>query len=116
MVVRPWLVGLGRWKGLGFGLMLLAAFGSGVIEPDNVDFRLFGPPALNVALFAVLFPLFGLAVSPLADRMDRYLPHVPLRQPISIRRLIVSAVLIVIGGMGAAPFGDEIVMSVGNAH
>ena len=115
VVVKPSLAGLERWKGLAFGLMLLAAFGSAVIEPDNVDFGLFGTPALNVVLFAVLFPLFGLAASPLADRMDRYLPHVPLRQPIFIRRLIVSAVVCVFGGIGAALFTGMLDESMGSA-
>ena len=60
---RPWLAPLGRWSGVAFGFGLLAAIGPAVLEPFNFDFRRFGPPALNVAMFVLLFPLFGIAVA-----------------------------------------------------
>lgn len=60
---RPWLVPLGRWNGVAFGLLLLAAAGPAVLEPFNLDFQKFGLPVLNVLLFAGLFPLFGIAVA-----------------------------------------------------
>lgn len=70
--MRPWLVPLGRWSGVAFGLLLLAAAGPAVLEPFNFDFQKFGLPVLNVLLFAALFPLFGIAVAAastlLADR------------------------------------------------
>lgn len=62
VAARPWLRPLGPWAGVAFGLMLLAALGATVIEPFNIDFRAFGVPLVNVALFALLFPLFGLAM------------------------------------------------------
>ena len=61
---RPWLVPLGRWDGVAYGLMILAGVGSvTVLEPDNFDFRRFGSPQLNVLMFAALFPLFGAALA-----------------------------------------------------
>jgi len=61
---RPWLMPLGRWDGLAFGLLILASVGSvTVLEPDNFDFRRFGSPQLNVIMFAALFPLFGVALA-----------------------------------------------------
>jgi len=59
--VRPWLARFGRWDGLAFGFGLLLMSGSAVIEPNNTDFRRFGPPALNVVLFAALFIVLGLS-------------------------------------------------------
>ena len=60
--VRPWLARFGRWDGLAFGFALLLMSGSAVIEPNNADFRRFGPPALNVVLFAALFIVLGLSL------------------------------------------------------
>lgn len=68
--VAPVLAPLGRWKGIAFGLGLLALFGSTVINSGNVDFRRFGPSALNVVLFAAIFLAFGVVFALLFDRLD----------------------------------------------
>ena len=65
--VRPWLLGLGRWRGLALGAYGLALTGFAVLEPGNNDFVRFGPPALNIAMFAALFIGVGIAVAPIAD-------------------------------------------------
>jgi hypothetical protein len=69
--VRPWLAGLGRWQGIAFGVLLLGVLGSAVLNPLNTDFGRFGPVALNVALFAPLFVIFGIFVPPVAARFER---------------------------------------------
>lgn len=71
VAARPWVAPLGRWGGFAYGLVLLAAVGPAVLEPFNIDFRKFGEPALNVALFALLFPLFGIAVAALSSFVTR---------------------------------------------
>ncbi len=71
LALRPWLADAGRWKGLLFGVMLLAVLGPSIIRGQNFDFYVFGPPLLNVATFASLFILFGLLVPPLALRLER---------------------------------------------
>jgi hypothetical protein len=81
----PWLPWAGPWKGLVFGGLLLATFGSGVIEADNSDFHRFGSPILNLLLFAALFILFGTVLAPLAERFDRSLPSLPARPPVGFR-------------------------------
>lgn len=73
---RPWLARLGPWRGIAFGLLLLLTFGAlpfGV-GPDRATFRRYGAPAVNVALFAALFPVFGLVVALVADWLERALP------------------------------------------
>jgi hypothetical protein len=70
-VVRPWLAGLGRWQGVAFGVLLFGVLGSLVLDPLNGDFGRFGPVALNVALFAPLFVIFGTFVAPVATRLER---------------------------------------------
>lgn len=77
----PWLRGLGRRRGLVFGLLLLAGLGFTVFQPDNADFERFANPVTNIATFAVLFPLFGVIVAPVADAIERRLPHLPPSWP-----------------------------------
>jgi hypothetical protein len=61
--VAPWLPRGGpAQRGLVFGLALLAAGGWIVFDPENVDFERFGPPAMNVVLFAITFVVFGVAL------------------------------------------------------
>ncbi|MSQ15394.1 MAG: hypothetical protein EXR50_05980 [Dehalococcoidia bacterium] len=74
VAVRRWLPGPQRWQGLAYGILLLLVLGSMIIESDNQDFVRFGPPLLNVLLFASLFPLFGLTIAPLANWLDRTFP------------------------------------------
>ena len=83
--VRPSLTRLGRWHGLVFGLLPLAIFGPTVIESGNRDFGLFASPAINVLLFVTLFPLFGLLITPLANRLDQGLPEIPPASPVDLR-------------------------------
>jgi hypothetical protein len=77
LLARPWLAPFGRWGGVAFGLALLASFGASVIEPFNIDFRKFGAPALNVAMFALLFPLFGAIVAVASTRIERAIDDGP---------------------------------------
>lgn len=67
--VEPWLRRLRPWHGLAYGVMLLAALGFTVLDPFNFDFTRFGVPALNVAMFAALFVLFGVATAWLFDAL-----------------------------------------------
>ncbi|MDQ6711887.1 MAG: hypothetical protein M3Z28_01675 [Candidatus Dormibacteraeota bacterium] len=69
--LRPWLTPLGRWRGIGFGVLLVLLLGFTVITPDNPDFRRFGTPAINVALFGGLFILFGALIDRLATELHR---------------------------------------------
>src|SRR3970282_1343329 len=79
LAVRRWLADAGRWRGLVFGLLLLATFGSAIIDGDNPDFDEFGSPGVNIAMFAGLFILCGLLVAPLFERIERGLPRPSLR-------------------------------------
>ena len=92
-VVRPWFTTFGRWRGLVFGLVLLAAIGSVIINPDNIDFRRFGSPALNTFLFALLFILFGVVLVPIEELLRRAVPELPFR-PRGIGTTIAEAAVI----------------------
>lgn len=74
--VRPWLLRLGRWRGVALGAYGLALTSFGVVlEPGNNDFVRFGPAALNVAMFAALFIAVGIAIAPVADASLRVAEH-----------------------------------------
>jgi len=73
VAMRPWVAEAGRWRGLVFGVVILAILGSLIIEADNPDFHQFGPPVVNVATFASLFVFFGLLL-PTSERLLRALP------------------------------------------
>jgi hypothetical protein len=80
--LRRWVADAGRWRGLLFGVLFFAMFGSAIIKNDNPDFRLFGPPALNIAMFASMFVVFGLLIAPIFDwivNAERALPPPSLR-------------------------------------
>lgn len=74
VTVRRWVPGSGLWKGVAFGVLLFSVTGSLVIDDENRDFKLFDPPALTIGLFALLFPGYGIVVSLLVERFDKYVP------------------------------------------
>lgn len=102
---------LARLRGLAFGLVLLAVAGSGVIDDGNPDFRRFGPPAFNVALFAVLFVAFGVVIAPVHTWLDRALG----RTGTGPRKLRTVA-LLALGALFAVVslFGPVIMLAAGN--
>jgi hypothetical protein len=68
-VVEPWLRRARPWHGVAYGVALLLAFGFTVLDPSNFDFTRFGVRLLNVAMFAVLFVIFGVATAWLFDAL-----------------------------------------------
>ena len=68
---EPWLQWMGALRGLGFGLAVMAAY----FSFDTPDFRLIDPAALNVAMFAGLFIVFGFAVSGVYWALDQKMPR-----------------------------------------
>ena len=66
---EPWLRRFRPWRGLVFGIGLLCAIGFATLDPSNLDFKRFGAAPVNVAMFAALFVLFGVATSLVFDRL-----------------------------------------------
>ena len=71
--LRPWIADAGRWRGLLFGIVVLATFGWTIIEGDNPDFPLFGSALLNVSMFVAIFIAYGLLLVWLFDLLGRVL-------------------------------------------
>jgi hypothetical protein len=93
LALRPWLAGLGRWRGPVVGLLGVVS-ASTVIDARNPDFTRLGSPLLNVALFAALPLLYGLVVVPLVDWLDGWLPGGPHGSTSRPRALVGYALLL----------------------
>ena len=89
--LRPWLAPLGPWRGVVFGLGVLGLAGSQTLDSSNSDFIVLQPALLNVAMFAILFVLFGIALVPVFDRTFHALGD------ISIASGALAAVGVVLG-------------------
>jgi hypothetical protein len=63
LAVRRRLAWAGRWRGVVFGALLFAIFGSALVEGTN--------PIVNVAMFAGLFVFFGVLIAPVYDNLQR---------------------------------------------
>jgi len=70
LLVRRWVPGRGALKGLVFGLGLLLVGGSAVID-GNFEFFRYTRPWLSVAMFAALYPLFGVVLAFASERWAR---------------------------------------------
>jgi hypothetical protein len=74
VLVRRWLPRGTVARGLVFGALLLVLLSGGSIDAENIDFRIFGPTGLAIALFGLLPFAYGLALAWLVDRWDSYIP------------------------------------------
>ena len=97
VLIRRWLPGGALLKGLAFGLVLLCFSGFIVFGSDNVDFALFGPKQLSIGLFALLFPLYGVVVSLIVERYDRYVPPLFTRSYVTVLGYLLIAGLCAFG-------------------
>jgi hypothetical protein len=72
--MRRRLAWAGSSRGLVFGVVTLALFGSVLVEGSNPDFDRFGSPIINVAMFASLFVFFGVLIAPVYEALDAAVP------------------------------------------
>lgn len=74
VIVDPWIEWAGLLRGVVYGCILFALGSRTAIERDNQDFSILGNQAMNVAMFASLFIVFGVLVVWLRERLLRWLP------------------------------------------
>jgi hypothetical protein len=70
VALRPYLSKKWPLAGLSFSVLLLAVAGSLIIVGSNRDFRIFGSSTINVLMFALLFPLYGMPLAFLAEKFE----------------------------------------------
>jgi hypothetical protein len=108
VLLRRWLPRPAWLGGLALGFLLLVVFARlDPLSPDNRDFAILHPTWFAVVLVAVLFPLFGLTVAALVERLDRgYSRHLAACAPLLLlgltgpMGLIVGALLLGVGYLG----------------
>ena len=108
VVARRWLSESWFVRGLLYGALLLLLFGGGAIDSDNIDFRIFGPVGLGIALFGLLPFLFGLLLAYLVDRWDPYVPALFRRQWVTVGGYAALVALAVFGAVDFAGTVDEL--------
>ena len=109
VMIRRWLPGGGLLKGVAFGVVLLCFSGPIVFDPDSVDFALFGPRQLSVVLFALLFPLYGIVVSLIVERYERYVPPLFTHSSVTVLGYLLIAGLCAFGLSRTVPAVNAIV-------
>ena len=102
VLTDPWLPRRTVARGLVLGGILLALFGSAVVDPANADFVLLGNRALNVAMFSGLFLGFGLVASGGLAALDRRVPAASTFSPRAWGIAFVLAVPALLGIVGVA--------------
>lgn len=107
LLCRRWLPWRGRRLGLAFSILLLCGLGSVTIAGSNVDFRAFGSPVANVAMFAALHPLFGFLMTAFYERLER---RVPVSRPRGIRLVLWDSLLV--GGAASLGFGTLVLTAL----
>ena len=118
-LLEPWLRRLHPWHGLAYGVALLLTAGFIFLDPVNFDFKRFGVPALNVAMFAALFVLFGVSTAWLFEKLRGLRAGSTAAArivDIFAWLALVPAVLVVVlflgGGAGLEPLVAVIVVAV----
>jgi hypothetical protein len=106
LALRRWFPA--RWRGLAFGLLLLALTGPLLVDPDNSDFDILEPAWLGVVMFAALPVLFGLIAAPLQARLEPFFTRERSRGA-TITVLILGLLPLALGG----PVAVAVVMIVG---
>jgi len=95
--LRPWLASLGPWRGLAYGVAVLALMGHTVFDPDNFDFRVFGSTGVNLALFALLFIGFGLVIAPAFERLATAAERSPAAAAIAWLGMLPAILFVALG-------------------
>jgi hypothetical protein len=70
LIVRRWMPWDGVLKGFAYGCFLLIVAGPAVLD-GNYEFFRYVPTRVSVGLFALLYPLYGIVVAPLTERLGR---------------------------------------------
>jgi hypothetical protein len=93
VALRRWFPGNAWQRPLGYGGLLLGVFGFFVMDQNNPDYRLFGPPWVNVGMCSIAYILFGVLTCVLVDWLDRRVPHL-VQSDRSRRQTVLTGVVL----------------------
>ena len=113
MAIRGLLPWQGWAAGFAYGLLLLAAFGRLIIDPDNFDFDVLNPAALAVAMFGAIFVVYGLLLVPLLDRLEPSIRRAPAWLWLPL--LGITVVPLLLTGIGSVALLAAILIGYGVA-
>jgi fermentation-respiration switch protein FrsA (DUF1100 family) len=108
VVLFPWLMWAGTWRGVAFGVTMFAAgsAASDVMNTDNFDFFILKNEPILVGVIFLLFIGFGVVVDWMYHVIDRYAPE-PTRA-VNVVYYVFSALgLIFVGGAFVGLFTGE---------
>ena len=97
LLLRRWLLGPDWFRYLTAGLGAGAVGGSMLLHSDGVDFRVLEPRWLAMALFVTVPALFGVAIGPAVEMIERR------ATPAGSRQFAAPAVILAIGPAGIIP-------------
>ena len=100
VLADPWIPRRTVARGLALGVVLLAVFGSAIVDPTNADFVLLGDRALNAAMFSGLFLAFGLVAVSVLARLDRRVPEAASFSPRQWGLALMLALPLIPGVLG----------------
>lgn len=103
LLVRRWMPGSGLGKGLAFGVFLLVV-GAPVVLDGNYEYFRYVSTWVSVSLFALLYPLYGLVVSPLTERLGRGTKGLPRN------RMVAWGGYLMVGAVAALSIARDFVM------
>jgi hypothetical protein len=95
--IRRWLLGPSWFRYLTIGLGSGAVGGSFLLHSDGVDFRVLEPRWLAMAVFVAVPALFGVAIGPAVEMIERH----PM--PTGWQQFVAPAVMLTIGPGGIIP-------------
>lgn len=97
LLIRPWLLGPTWFRYLTIGLGSGSVGGSFLLHSDGVDFRVLEPGWLAMALFVAVPALFGVAIGPVVEMIERR------TMPAGWQQFAAPAVILAIGPAGIIP-------------
>jgi hypothetical protein len=109
--LRRWLWVPAPWRGVAYGALSLVTVGHVLFDTHNVDFQIFEPILVVIALFAALFLVNGVIVAAMLDRLH---PGPPPAVSTRVPRA-VAAGLAVIVMLGSLLMADTIMTMVDDA-
>jgi hypothetical protein len=95
--VRSWLPWGGWRRGMLYGALLSAAFGTFLVDSESLDFALLDHDAVSIALLLACPVLYGTILGALLDRLEPREPRLLHLRPVRIGGALLIAIVTAVG-------------------